>query len=107
MSGIARFRVVLAAIVVQMVMAVWASPARAQAYLPAKGEGSVSVVFQDMSVIYHFLPTTPVDRGHIRGETLLVDVTYGLTDRVAVSIALPWIAAKYNGPNPHPLVDSS
>src|SRR6266851_2675970 len=107
MSGTIRFRTAFAALVVPVVIAVWASPARAQAYLPPKGEGTVSVVFQQMGVTYHYAPTTPVDRGHIRGETLLVDVTYGLTDKVAVSFALPWIASKYTGPYPHPLVDSS
>lgn len=107
MSIIVRFRFVIPAIVVPTVMAVCAPPARAQAYLPPKGEGSVSVTFQDMGVTRHFLPTTPVDRGHIRGESLFVDVTYGLTDKVAVSIGIPWTASKYTGPNAHPLVDSS
>ena len=36
-----------------------------------------------------------------------MDVTYGLTDNVAVSFVLPWIASKYAGSTPHPLVDSS
>lgn len=107
MSSIVRLRTVLAANVLAMVMAVCASPAWAQAYLPAKGEGSVSVMFQDMSVTYHFFPTTPVDRGHVRGESLFVDATYGLTDKVAISIGIPWSAAKYTGAFPHPLVDSS
>jgi hypothetical protein len=106
-SSIVRFRTILPAIVVPMAMAVHASPVRAQAYLPPKGEGSVSVMFQDMGVTYHFLPAIPVDRGHIRGESLFVDVTYGLTDKVAVSIGIPWIASKYTGLTPHPLVDSS
>ena len=106
-ENIMTFRTALMAILVPMVMAVCASPAWAQAYLPPKGEGSVSVMFQDTGVTYHFLPTTPVDRGHIRGESLFVDVTYGLTDKVAVSIGLPWIASKYTGLTPHPLVDSS
>jgi hypothetical protein len=30
-------------------------------------------------------------------------MTYGLTDDVAVSIGIPWVASKYNGPFPHPL----
>ena len=48
MSSVVRFRTVVAAIVVGMVMAACASSARAQAYLPPKGEGSVSVLFQDV-----------------------------------------------------------
>lgn len=107
MSRSVRFRIAFAAVVVPMIVAVCASPARAQAYLPPKGEGTVSVLFSDVFSKYHFQTTTPVDRGQIRSESLLVDVTYGLTDRVAVSIGMPWIASKYTGAFPHPLVDTS
>ena len=84
-----------------------ASPARAQAWLPAQGEGTVSVVFSDLFMKYHYGPDTPYDRGQIQAETLLVDVTYGLTDRLAVSFGIPWVASRYNGPFPHQLVDLS
>src|SRR5438128_999509 len=107
MSGIVGFRTVFAALLVPVVIAAWASGACAQAYLPPKGEGTVSLAFQAMGVTYHYLPTTPVDRGHIRGETLLADVTYGVNYKVAVSFAIPWIASKYTGSTPHPLVESS
>ena len=101
------FPVAFVALVAPLLLAVTAPPARAQAWLPAKGEGAVSVLFSDIFSKYHFQRTTPVDRGHIRSDSLLVDVTYGLTDRVAVSLGIPWIAAKYTGPLPHPLVDTS
>jgi hypothetical protein len=107
MLAIVRFRTVFAALIIPIAIAAWTSPARAQAYLPPQGEGTVSLLYQDMAVTYHYLPTTPVDRGHIRGQTLLVDVTYGLTDSVAVGFVVPWIASKYTGSSPHPLVDSS
>jgi len=107
MSRSVKVHSALTTVAVATIVAACASSAQAQAYLPPKGEGSVSVLFQDMAVTYHFLPTTQVDRGHIRGETLLVDVTYGLTDRLAVSFGIPWVASKYTGANPHPLVDSS
>src|SRR3954470_5107599 len=84
-----------------------AAAARAEAFVPEQGEGTVSILFQDALVKYHYLPTTPVDRGHVHSDSMLVDVTYGLTDRIAVSIGIPWIAAKYTGATPHPLVDSS
>src|SRR5262245_3793513 len=74
------------------------SPVLAQAWTPPQGEGTVAVQFQDAFVKYHQLPTVRLDRGHIRGETLLVDVTYGITDKAAVSVALPYVASKYNGP---------
>src|SRR6185369_15752861 len=74
----------------------------AQAWTPAQGEGDVTFQFQDTLVKYHQLPTVRLDRGHIRGETMLVDVTYGLTDQIAVSAALPYVASKYDGTRPHP-----
>jgi hypothetical protein len=83
------------------------TPVLAQAWTPAQGEGTVAVQFQDAFVKYHQLPTARLDRGHIRGESLLVDFTYGLTDKVAVSVALPYVASKYNGPFPHIRNDGS
>jgi hypothetical protein len=79
----------------------------AQAWTPAKGEGTVAIQFQDTFVKYHQLPTVRLDRGHIRGKTVLVDFTFGLTDKVAVGIALPYVAGKYNGPFPHVRDDGS
>lgn len=105
MSRSVQFRVALAAVVVPMMLTVCASSARAQAFVPAQGEGAVSILFQDMYDKYHYLPTTAVDRGQINSEALLLDVTYGLTDKVAVSIGIPWVAAKYTGNFPHPLSD--
>ncbi len=89
-------RTTLAAlVVVPVALAVSAASARAQAYVPARGEGAVSVLYQDTFVKTHYLTTTPYDMGHIRSETLLLDVTYGLTDKVAVSFGIPWVMSKY------------
>jgi len=84
-----------------------ATPVFAQAWTPARGEGTVAVQFQDAFVKYHQLPTVRLDRGHIRGETMLVDFTYGITDKAAVSIALPYVASKYDGPYPHQALEAT
>ena len=89
------------------IIAILASTAHAQAYVPAQGEGAVSMLFQDQSYKYHFAATTPEDVGPIYAKTLLFDVTYGLTDRVALTIGLPVIATKYDGEFDHPLPDFS
>jgi hypothetical protein len=75
--------------------------AHAQAWVPSRGEGSVSVLFQDMTARFHRLPVEELDRGEIRSDALVFDVTYGLTDRVAIDISLPVISAKYTGAFPH------
>jgi hypothetical protein len=102
---------VLATLAVPIALALSAAPARAQAWLPPQGEGTVSILFSDVLVNTHFFGTQPVDAGRIRSESMLVDVTYGVTDRFAFSVALPLVASQYTGnsnspfaaPHPQPL----
>jgi len=77
--------------------------ARAQAFVPPQGEGTVSVLYQDQFFKYHYAPTVAVDAGHIYSRSALVDVSYGLTDKVALSVSLPWVGTRYDGTKPHPL----
>jgi len=76
--------------------------ARAQAWLPAKGEGYVSTIFTNVYVEKHYLPTTRYDVGKIEANVFLFDATYGVTDRVAVSVSLPLVVSRYTGDRPHP-----
>jgi hypothetical protein len=93
---------------VPAMLAASAGTARAQAWLPAQGEGAVSFVYQDMFDRYHQFPGIgKVDNGPTTSRTVLVDVTYGLTNRIAVSFGVPWVSAKYVGPAPHPIADLS
>jgi hypothetical protein len=78
-----------------------ASRAHAQAFVPAKGEGSVSFLYQDQFFRYHYFPTQPVDAGHIWARSMLYDITYGLTDKIAVSFGIPLMVTRYVGPTPH------
>jgi len=102
---------VLATLAVPIALALSPVPARAQAWLPPQGEGTVSILFSDVLVNTHFFGTQPVDAGRIRSESMLVDVTYGVTDRFAFSVALPLVASEYTGnsnspfaaPHPQPL----
>lgn len=96
------FRPRFAWVVAPLLLGVSAVSASAQAWLPPKGEGAVSVLYQNMSVKYHALPTERVDIGKIRSNSVLVDVTYGVTDKLAVSFGIPWVAGKYSGSLPHP-----
>lgn len=77
--------------------------ATAQAWVPARGEGAVSVLYQNLFVHDHFLAGGGrVDRGQIQTNNLLVDITYGLTDRLTVAFAVPYVEARYTGTNRHP-----
>ena len=76
--------------------------ADAQAWVPAPGEGSVAVQWQNTFSRYHYVPRVPVDIGHISTNSLIVDATYGLTETLALDVSLPYVASKYTGPQPHP-----
>src|SRR5262245_37080591 len=82
-----------------------AADALAQAWLPAKGEAAVSVAFQNQQVKKHIATTTWIDAGHIDTNVLLTDLTYGITNKIAVDLALPLVSAKYTGSRPHPGTD--
>jgi len=107
MARTRRFRAAFAAVAASMLLTVFAVPAWGQAWLPAQGEGSVSILYQDVFVKDHMQTTTPVDNGHIWTKTLLLDVTYGVTDKLAITFAIPWAEGKYVGDKQHPLADLS
>ena len=73
----------------------------AQAFLPAKGEGTVAVLFSSVVSNDHFLPDERVQLGRIDSHTFLVDITYGISDRVAVSAGLPLVVSRYRGERGH------
>jgi hypothetical protein len=79
--------------------------AMAQAWVPSRGEGSVSIAFQDMKVTKHLAATVSVEAGNIDTNVLLADATFGLTDRIAVDVALPLVRSRYRGPFGHPQTD--
>jgi hypothetical protein len=104
-------RRVLATLAVPIALAMSARPVRAQAWLPPQGDGTVSVLFSDVLSNNHFFGTQPVDAGRVRSESMIVDVTYGVTDRIAISATIPLVASEYTGnsfspfaiPHPQPL----
>jgi hypothetical protein len=93
---------------VVIVIGLSARGASAQAWVPSKGEGSVSVLYQNLFVEKHFDASgSKIDRGHIRSDNLLFDATYGLTDRIAVTLAAPFIRSRYTGTFPHPTAEDN
>jgi hypothetical protein len=77
----------------------------AQAWVPDKGEGAVAFSVQELNVKKHLSATTVRDSGHINTVVLLTDVTYGLTNKMAVDLAVPFVSSIYAGPKPHPGTD--
>jgi hypothetical protein len=84
--------------------AVLIAPAQvaAQAWVPAKGEGAIAIAAQSMNVKKHLAGTVPKDAGQIDTYVLLGDLSYGLTDKIAVDLGVPLVTSKYQGGAGHP-----
>jgi len=87
-----------------VLVATTAAPARAQAWLPPKGEASFSLGYGNVFVNRHYLGTgdnpgdnVESDYGHIRSQSFAIGLTYGVTNRLAVSVGLPFVDTKYYG----------
>ena len=75
------------------------SAASAQALLPPAGEGNVAVSFQGGLTRGHVNNFGElVDDESSRAQALIWDVEFGVSDRLAVNVSLPFIAARYRGP---------
>ena len=77
----------------------------AQAWLSPKGDGVVTLLYQNnIDRLHSFGDGRTKDRGHTYLDAMYVNTDFSLTDRLAVSVNLPFIAGKYVGPFPHLLV---
>ncbi len=82
--------------------ALLASKSHAQAYVPAKGDGSWTVAYQNLTIHDHIdFRGSRLDRGQTDTHVLFVRLDYGLTDKLAVSVGVPYIKSKYTGAFPH------
>jgi hypothetical protein len=80
-----------------------ADPARAQAWVPPAGSGSVTVASQTIDNTGHLLTDgSLLPDGKSRNASLYFEVEYAITNRLAVSAGLPLVFARYIGPNPAP-----
>jgi len=78
--------------------------AASQAWVPEKGERTVTLTVQDNFVKYHLGSSgEKLDVGHIRSLILLQDIDLGITKRLALDVSIPFVLSKYYGPRPHQL----
>jgi len=88
-----NFRVVAVALVFLM-----PSPGTAQAFLPSRGEGTVSINYQNVHVAGHFLEDgSRFPAYQSRANNLMFGLEYGLTDRLTADVSLPYMLIKYTG----------
>ena len=86
-------------------LAVWgvplgsAAPLFAQAFVPPKGEGTVSVTYQNYYVTGHFDAQGRENKnGATHTNAVGIELDYALTDTIGLTVSLPFIASKYTGP---------
>lgn len=79
-----------------------ATPAAfAQAWVPPAGVGAVSFIYQTIDNTGHRLADGSVLEGYDSvSRGILLDIDYAVTDRFSISAGVPYIAAKYLGPEP-------
>jgi hypothetical protein len=80
-----------------------ASAAQAQAWLPPRGEGSVTLWYDRLWATEHIdYLGRPNNPGDMIWNEMGLDLSYSVTDHVAVRLGVPYVISKYDGPNPHP-----
>jgi len=76
----------------------------AQAWLAPKGEGTVTVSYQNTFSPDHLdINGKAFDKGSIALHSVIVDTDYSLTYKLALRVVLPYMFGKYTGLVPHSL----
>lgn len=76
------------------------SPAAAQAYTPPQGVGSLTLAWQFVDNTGHRLTDGFLNpQGQSQTTSALVELDYGVTDRMSASVGLPYVFARYTGAN--------
>ena len=84
--------------------------ALAQAWLPPKGDGRITLTYQNLHVRYHRnYRGEKTDQGPIRTHTGLISFEYGLTNNLAIDADVAHVSSKFEGfvgPVPHGPADT-
>ena len=76
-----------------------ASSAYAQATVPDRGEGMLTLTYQHYAVFGHFgVQGNENTNGPTRSQALVTDFDYGIWNGFGLLASLPFIASKYTGP---------
>src|SRR5688500_15255802 len=84
-------------LVAAWLLAGWAPATFGQAWVQPKGEGSVSLGYQNWYAKNHLLGDgLKYDRGHMLTQVIGLGVAYGFTDRFTVTADLPVVFTRYD-----------
>jgi hypothetical protein len=78
----------------------WRAPAlHAQALVPDRGEGMLTLTYQNYDVVGHYnVHGHKNTNGGSQSHVLLMELDYGILEKVGLTLGLPFIASKYTGP---------
>jgi hypothetical protein len=80
----------------------FAATASGQAWVPEKGEGTLSTSFNYIAFGGHFQSDgSRTPQAASRSRSYLFDLEYGLTDKLAATVSLPVVSARYASTNPN------
>ena len=87
---------------VSIIQLTLARPAASQAWVPSRGEGNLTLTYQNIFTGSH------LDEygkryafGHVHSSIMVQEIEYGVTDNTALNISIPYVASKYTGTFPH------
>ena len=83
-----------------VILHLWtATGMRAQASVPGRGEGTLTLTYQNYDVVGHFdAQGHENENGGTRSHALVAELDYGVLDKVGLLVSIPFIASKYTGP---------
>jgi hypothetical protein len=85
------------------IIAALPAPAFAQAWVPPAGVGSITVAVEDLDYSGHFATDgTFFVAGRSVHNRIDVEVDYAITDRLSVTVGIPYVFARYTDPEPLP-----
>src|SRR5256885_13026643 len=77
---------------------------RGQAWVPPKDTMTLALSYEYSFVKHHlFADGSEADAGHITSHSATAQMSYSVTDRLAISAAAPYVISRYRGPLPHAL----
>jgi hypothetical protein len=80
-----------------------ADTAGAQAWLPPRGEAALTLGLSKSWADHHIdYRGAAVSPGAMDWNNVIGDLSYGITDRLAVRVGVPFVISKYGGEFPHP-----
>lgn len=83
-------------------LAVFPRVASAQAFLPPAGEGDFTTSYQNTFARGHLnIDGERINTDPIRAHSMRWEIDFWLTDRLAVTASLPFVASRYGGSDPH------